>query len=244
MTLVPLTTSRREAEPADPPEVMERFEKFLDLVHTIAKQVRAELGAGVEVQELVGYGMEGLLEASRRYDVDAGASFKKFAYFRVRGAMFDGLRAYGALSRRTHEKARALGTATLIAAGFFNDSSPSADGGLSLEDLDDRLAKQLAVLATAMAIGLNGHEATIKGERVIVVDDHADDVVERHQLMELVDRALPILDVHEADMVRRHFWRGESIDDISASRGYSKSWGSRILGRAIAKLANKILPQV
>ena len=48
--------------------------------------------------------MQGLLEAAERYDRRHGVTFQTFAYYRVRGAMFDGLRNMGWLPR--HEYAR------------------------------------------------------------------------------------------------------------------------------------------
>lgn len=225
---------------ADPPEVMDRFEAEMGLVDAIASQIHREVGDFLDVRELVSYGLEGLLTAARRYDPDRGIPFRKFAYHRVRGAILDGMRAYSHLPRRAHEKVRALRAANLVASGFFDDSSPASSANLTPEAADDRIADHLAVLATAMAVGLSGQEAVEDGERVIVVDDPPDAKAERDELMKIVMAELPNLSEQEAQFVRRHFLRDENVEDIAASMGLSKSWGSRILTRGITKLSKKL----
>jgi RNA polymerase sigma factor (sigma-70 family) len=91
-----------------------------------------------------------------------------------------------------------------------------------------------------MAVGLSGQEAFEDGERVIVTDDPPDAKAERDELMKIVMAELPNLSDQEAQFVRRHFLRDENVEDIAASMGLSKSWGSRILTRALGKLSKRL----
>jgi RNA polymerase sigma factor for flagellar operon FliA len=68
-------------------------------VRSIAAKIKEQLPREIEFDDLVAYGMQGLLEAAERYDGSHGTSFTTFAYYRVRGAMFDGLRGMGWLPR-------------------------------------------------------------------------------------------------------------------------------------------------
>ncbi len=74
-------------------------EQHLPLVQAIARKVKKTLGARIELDDLVAYGAKGLVEAAERYDARPGVAFTTFAYYRVRGAMFDGLRTMGWYSR-------------------------------------------------------------------------------------------------------------------------------------------------
>src|SRR5215831_15232385 len=81
----------------------------LAYVRALAAQIKEQLPAEIEYQELVAYGTQGLLEAARRFDPRGGATFSTYAYYRIRGAIFDGLRQMGWLSRgayrhRTEDK--------------------------------------------------------------------------------------------------------------------------------------------
>lgn len=76
------------------------------MVRQVAEWIARRCGGLVEVDDLVAYGYVGLMEARRRYDPGMGTSFDTYARWRVRGAIFDGLRAWGILKRRDWELAR------------------------------------------------------------------------------------------------------------------------------------------
>jgi RNA polymerase sigma factor for flagellar operon FliA len=71
-----------------------------DRVRGIAVNLARELGALAHVEDLIAYGYEGLLEARERWDESTGGPFGGFAYYRIRGAMIDGLIEIGGISRR------------------------------------------------------------------------------------------------------------------------------------------------
>ena len=66
--------------------------KYAPLVKRIAYHLKARLPATVVVDDLLQAGMIGLLEASRKYDADQGASFETYAGIRIRGSMLDEVR--------------------------------------------------------------------------------------------------------------------------------------------------------
>lgn len=47
---------------------------------------------GIDFDDLVSWGTEGLLKAHSRYDDSKGTTFKTYAYYRIRGEMFDRIR--------------------------------------------------------------------------------------------------------------------------------------------------------
>src|SRR5262252_2218784 len=85
-------------------------EQNLSLVEAIARKVKRTLGASrstIELEDLVAYGSKGLVEAAERFDPRHGVAFSTFAYYRIRGAMFDGLRTMGWYSRADYARYRA-----------------------------------------------------------------------------------------------------------------------------------------
>src|SRR5690606_9645073 len=76
------------------------------LVRRLALQLAARLPANVELDDLMQAGMMGLLDAVRRYEVQAAAKFETYATTRIRGAMLDELRSQDWLSRGARSKAR------------------------------------------------------------------------------------------------------------------------------------------
>ena len=77
-----------------------------DLVRRIAHHLAARLPASVEVDDLIQAGMIGLIEASRSYDAEQGASFETYASIRIRGAMIDEIRRGDWVPRSVHRRAR------------------------------------------------------------------------------------------------------------------------------------------
>src|SRR5260221_5155019 len=127
----------------------------MDLVDLIARQVARELGRLVELEDLRSMGHQGLLEAARRFDETRGASFRRFANYRVRGAMIDGIRKGAPLPRRAHARLRSLEAALLVSEAAAEDAPPgSAPPMLDARASEQRLSDHLADIATAMALGL------------------------------------------------------------------------------------------
>ena len=80
--------------------------RYAPLVKRIAFHLKARLPATVIVDDLLQAGMMGLLEASRKYDSQQGASFETYAGIRIRGAMLDELRRNDWAPKSVHRKVR------------------------------------------------------------------------------------------------------------------------------------------
>ena len=76
------------------------------LVKRIAFHLMSRLPASVQADDLIQAGMIGLIEASRKFDPEQGASFETYAGIRIRGAMLDEIRRTDWTPRSVHRKAR------------------------------------------------------------------------------------------------------------------------------------------
>jgi RNA polymerase sigma factor for flagellar operon FliA len=225
----------------DSKEVLERFHSHMDLVDLIARQLARELGRSAELDDLRAMGHHGLLEAARRFDEGRGVTFRRFANYRVRGAMLDGVRKSAPLPRRAHARIRALEAALLVAEGAAEDAAgapPSSDPRAA----ESKLTEHLADMATAMAVGLLATPAIGDEGEPSAVDTRAspEEAVAEAELRKLIVDALEELPSDERELVRRHYLEGERFDHVAASLGLSKSWGSRLHTRAIARLTKRL----
>jgi len=83
----------------------ERIKAHLHIVRSVARAIRlSSLGRGIEMEDLVGYGAKGLVEAAARFDGARGIPFVAFARHRIRGAILDGIRTEHWLGRRAYER--------------------------------------------------------------------------------------------------------------------------------------------
>jgi RNA polymerase sigma factor for flagellar operon FliA len=224
----------------DAPEVLERFNANLDLVGAIARQVGRAVGRATELEELLSFGREGLLDAARRYDAARGVPFRGYASFRVRGAMIDGVRSLARLPRRAHERLRGLEAATRVSEGAYEDLC--ASGTSAQEQAEQALAEHLAAMATAAALGFVATTARgDEGELLNVApDDDPEEAALKAQLAGAVRTAIESLPAEEAALVRRHYLNGERFDRVAEDLGLSKSWASRLHTRAIGRLSKRL----
>jgi RNA polymerase sigma factor for flagellar operon FliA len=81
------------------------------LVKRIAYHLMSRLPASVQADDLIQAGMIGLIEASRKFDPEQGASFETYAGIRIRGAMLDEIRRTDWTPRSVHRKAREVAEA-------------------------------------------------------------------------------------------------------------------------------------
>lgn len=68
------------------------------MVHSLARRAYLK-NRTFEYDELYHYGIIGLLDAERRFDPNCGAIFTTYAYYRIHGAIIDGIRSMGYLKR-------------------------------------------------------------------------------------------------------------------------------------------------
>jgi RNA polymerase sigma factor for flagellar operon FliA len=126
------------------------------LVKRIAFHLMSRLPASVQVDDLIQAGMIGLIEASRKFDPDQGASFDTYAGIRIRGAMLDEIRRTDWTPRSVHRKAREV-----------------AEAVRKIENEKGRDARDVEV-AEAMGLGLDEYHKILQdatGCRIFSFED-------------------------------------------------------------------------
>lgn len=219
-----------------PISVDELVRSHQDLVPSALARLEAE-GIRGERADLLAFGQQGLVEAALRYDPGRG-EFKRFAYYRVRGAMIDGLRKMGPWTRRGYERIAILGA--LDRAAEASEESTQAERETA-EQAAERLRQHMAAMVTAVTLGVFA-EAVYDGGSVVSRDGQAlpDEQLSERELRASVQEALAQLEEPDQGVVRRMYLGGERLDDIARDLGCSKSWASRIHTRALKKLGARL----
>jgi len=197
-------------------------------VRAAAAKMKEGLPREVEFDDLVAYGMEGLLEAAERYQQRFGVAFTTFAWYRVRGAMFDGLRRMG-YSMRTDAPMRFEERANAYLANL-TDKSAGAGHAMPL-DLDTEVRDLADALAGVAAIYLS---------TVDEAGEHPETAHEQRERRAAVERAVKTLPEKERRLLELYYYQDRSLADAGAEMGLSKSWASRLHARAIELLAGAL----
>lgn len=224
----------------DDREVVARYESAVDLVAAAVRHFTASGRWPGERAELEAWGREGLLDAARRFDPSRGVSFRTFAYYRVRGAMLDGLRKMGAWSRRGYERIVLLQAAQSTAEGFYEDHVATGRE-LDAARAEEKLREHMASMATAMALGLFAASA-VESKEIIAVGrtDDPETTYASAELGSLLRASVDALPPPEDEVIRRHYFEGETLEAVGKSLGLSKSWTSRLHTRAIRRLTARL----
>jgi RNA polymerase sigma factor for flagellar operon FliA len=91
------------------PAIREAFIKqYAPLVKYVAGKVAVGMPSNVEFDDLVGYGVFGLIDAIDKYDPEKNVKFKTYAVTRIRGAIFDELRLIDFVPRSVRQKTREI----------------------------------------------------------------------------------------------------------------------------------------
>ncbi len=224
---------------ADSPAILAHFHSNLDLVATVARQLKKTLGSTVNLEELQSFGQEGLLQAARRFDPERGVPFRPYANLRIRGAMIDGVRTTMPLPRRAFARLRSLEAVVRYDDGALEDSTSPAKQAVQGQAADRELCNHLAAVATAIAMGLL--PVAVRGQEgeVVATTPSTDPEGEllREELQHEVHDAISHLPEREAELIRRHYLEGERFDRVARDLGLSKSWASRLHSRAICRLS-------
>ena len=215
-------------------------EENLDLVRSIAGKVRRSLARPLDLDELMAYGAKGLVEAASRFDSRLGVAFSTFAYYRIRGAMLDGLRSMGWYSRADHARYRAEERANEYLRDRADREAASAAPPGQARDATETLAEIAELLSGVATVHITSLEAaaSVTDERLPPPDQQ----LERLHLQARARRAVEKLPEKERRLLQLHYFEDKNLEIASAELGLSKSWGSRLHARAVDRL-RKVLEE-
>lgn len=213
------------------------IEQHLSLVQAIAGKLKRSLGRTLDFDDLVAYGSKGLVEAADRFDPNVGASFTTFAYYRIRGAMLDGLRTMGWYSRADYARYRAEERATeYLRAEAERDSArepgrPPPQGTTCQQQTLGEIAELLGGVATIHITSLDA-ASRVADDRLPPPD--AD--LERMRQGARVRRAVERLPDKERRLMELYYFGDKNLEQAGAEMGLSKSWACRLHTRAVRLL--------
>ena len=209
----------------------ELVEKYTPLIRSIAAQIRSRLGVNIEFDELIACGRLGLLEASERFDYKLGVSFKTFAYYRIRGAMYDGLRKLEVITRRKSVKIKFEEAANQLIGSELTRGSTEA----RKPTLKDEIEEVRGMIASLVPIYFLASESL---DQLQAPDDgrNVEEQASFSQEKTMLTAAMGKLSKNEKELIELYYYKDMTLEEAASQLGLSKSWASRLHARAIAKL--------
>jgi RNA polymerase sigma factor for flagellar operon FliA len=208
--------------------------RHVGLPRRAAAMLHPRVREHVELDELIAMGNLGLAEAAGRFDPEQGASFSTFAWYRVQGAMIDGLRRMTQLPRRVWAQIATLRAAAeyLEAQAQRGDVARSQAAAATTADKLREVRGALGAIRTMYVVAID----QVPDDRLASVEVTADVELGRARQAARLRAALERLPERERALVLAHYRDEQTLQDAGAAMGLSKSWASRLHARAIDRL--------
>lgn len=222
----------------DPSEREQLVTAHLDISRRAAAMIYPRVKEYTDFEELVALGNQGLVEAANRFEHGRGASFNTFAWYRVHGAIVDGLRKSTHLPRRVWNKLVALRAASeYLEHRGEREVGAAAQGAAPPQGADALTALKSAMASIKMmyVTSLEGM-AEAEGFEPESGATSAEDVLDTLKIAKALKDALATLPEKERELVRMHYYEGKNLLEAGAELGISKSWASRLHAQAVDRL--------
>lgn len=218
--------------------------EYAPLVKVVAGRLSMYLGSNVEYEDLVSYGVFGLIDAIDKFDMGKEVKFETYASLRIRGAILDQIRKMDWIPRtvRQHQKQidAAMRELELKNGGAVTDAELAAYIGISEEELSEW---QNQVKADNI-ISLNEYLEQgndIPAERGMGSGfDTPEGMAERGELREMLDKALELLTVREKKVILLYYYEELTLKEISRVLEVTESRVSQLHTRALQKMKTKM----
>jgi RNA polymerase sigma factor FliA len=235
------TPARPAAERnATPPD--EAIRAYLPLVRRVVQRLAVRKPPQVELDELVSWGIEGLLDAFKKYDASKRAAFATYAQFRIRGAILDRLRGMDWVSRSVRQKATLLEKTYRQLEGTL--ARPARE-----EEVAEALAMTLPALHALLSevgqmtlfsledLGVGPGQERVQIEKLFESDatDPMQALLSRERV-DLVAGAIRALPQKEQTVIALYYHEGITMREAGAVLGLTESRVSQLHAQALLRL--------
>lgn len=220
--------------------------KYAHLVNWVANRFPINCLQGMDKEDLIGYGTIGLIEAVDRFDTKRNTNFESFAITRIRGSIYDQLRASDWLTRGSRKRVKNLHKVTNILENklgrYPNDKELAHELSVSPEELRTiQQEAQIGIFSLDEPRDSSSEEGASFVESVSSNSTHLLDELEENELKDRLAKAIDTLPEREKTVVGLYHYKKLTFKEIAEIMDFSESRASQIHARAISLLKSKML---
>lgn len=222
--------------------------KYAPLTKYVAGKISNSLPNHVEFEDIVGYGVFGLLDAIDKYDPDKGVQFNTYAVNRIRGAIYDELRSIDWVPRSIRQKTRQVEETISDLEAKLGRSATNEEiaksMGMTVADYDDLLLKisnSSIVSLTSTRYQSDTNDTTAVGDTLEAPNAYNPDViVEQEEIKKIVIKAINELPEREKNVLIMYYYEDMTLKEIGKVLNVTESRVSQIHTSANIKLKAKL----
>lgn len=220
--------------------------KYIPLVKYIASRVSLGKNKYMEYEDLVSYGMIGLMDAISKYDKTKGMKFSSYASIRIKGAIIDELRKCRPISKGAMDKLSRYNEAIeAFQSEYFREPSISEIAKameLSISDVSEieNYINYISVVSLENVIFSDGEDITVMG---IIEDKNSpspEQSYEKEEEIETLAKAIDSLKEKDKTVLNLYYYEGLTLKEIGKVLSVSESRVCQLHSRAIRNLREKM----
>jgi len=232
------------------PKIREHFvTQYAPLVKYVAGKIAIGMPQNVDFDDLVGYGVFGLLDAIDKFDPDRHIKFKTYAVTRIRGAIYDELRSIDWVPRSVRQKAkeleRVIGKLENRLGRAAIDEEIAKELGISIKEFHTLILKlsgaSVLSLSDVWYVGDESDKVSVMETIESPKSLNPDVIVEREEVKNIIVQAINELPEKEKKVLILYYYEDLTLKEIGEVLQVTESRISQLHTKAIMRLRSKLM---
>lgn len=232
----------------DPNDLSQRnliIEHYHSLVEREAAKLSRKLPKTVSVEDLMGYGYFGLIDAVEKFEPERGFKFETYAARRIHGSMLDGLRSADWVPRSVRSRAKTIERATVALEAQHGRHPTNAEIAEFL-DVDEEFVRgakadvEVGVLATTESFDSDDSENSVSYNSFLASPGDASQYIELDSIISSLLEAMDTMDEREQIVIHLVYWENLSLADVGVVLGVTESRVCQILTKANTHIKSQL----
>lgn len=220
--------------------------EYAPLVKVVAGRLSMYLGYNVEYEDLVSYGVFGLIDAIDKFDMGKEVKFETYASLRIRGAILDQIRKMDWIPRTIRQKQKKIDAVIRDIEARYGRSATDEEVSSGLGITEEEYLDWQSQMKITNVVSLNefleqGSEVPNEASQSRSSQfDSPEEVLERDELKKMLTESLELLTEKERKVIVFYYYEDLTLKEISNILGVSESRISQLHTRALQKMRTKM----
>lgn len=219
--------------------------EYAPLVKVVAGRMNMYLGNNVEYDDLVGYGVFGLIDAIDKFDAFKEVKFETYASLRIRGAILDQIRKMDWIPRTIRQRQKQIDTVMRQIETEKGREATDEEIALALGISDDEYTQWQSQMKVTGVVSLNEYLETgsdISNEKAPGFKhfEQPEEAIEKEELKQMLMDALELLTEKEKKVILLYYYEDLTLKEISNVLEVSESRVSQLHTKALAKMKTRL----
>jgi len=213
---------------------------YSSLVNFIAGRMHTHLHGKVDFDDLVSYGIFGLIDAVDKFDYKKGIKFETYASLRIRGAIIDSIRKMDWIPRDLRQKSKMLEIAFEELMTKLNREPTDVELAENLNISGQELQSLFSKTSLVNLISLDEYSEQNYEINLFSNIETPETALNKSEIREVLIKAIDSLKENERKVVALYYFEELTLKEIAEILGVSTSRVSQMHSKVMLKLRAKL----